>query len=112
MATDTYHMRKIVLLSAPTSLGLRPPEVSRVPGYSKAPEALGEAGYHRFFIEMRGMNAGATIPGRYSDKISAGRIRNEDEILKYSKRVQEQIKGILEGGDCSLLLGVGLAIKK
>ena len=53
-------------------------------------------------------------------KISAGRIRNEDEILKYSKKIQERITGILEsgntplviGGDCSLLLGIGLALKR
>ena len=113
-------MGKIVLLSAPTNLGLRPPEVSSVPGCSKAPEALREAGLYRFFIEMGGIDGGATIPGQYSDKISAGRIRNEDEILKYSKKIQERITGILEsgntplviGGDCSLLLGIGLALKR
>ncbi len=113
-------MGKIALLSAPTNLGLRPPEVSSVPGCSKAPEALREAGLHRFFIEIGAMDAGATIPGRYTDKISAGRIRNEAEILKYCRKVQERITGLLEsgntpliiGGDCSLLLGVGLAIKK
>ena len=113
-------MGKIVLLSAPTNLGLRPPEVSSVPGCSKAPEALREAGLYRFFIEMGGIDGGAAIPGQYSDKISAGRIRNEDEILKYSKKIQERITGILEngntplviGGDCSLLLGIGLALKR
>ena len=113
-------MRRIVLLSAPTNLGLRPPELSSVPGCSKAPEALREAGLHRFFTEMGGMDAGAIIAGRYSDKISDGRIRNEDEIIKYSKKLQERITGILEdgdtplviGGDCSILLGVGLTIKK
>ena len=111
---------KIVLLSAPTNLGLRSPEVSCVPGCSKAPEALREAGLYRFFIEMGGIDGVATIPGRYSDKISAGRIRNEDEILKYSKKIQERITGISEsgntplviGGDCSLLLRVGLALKR
>ena len=113
-------MGKIVLLSAPTNLGLRPPEVSSVPECSKAPEALREAGLYRFFIEMGGIDGGAAIPGQYSDKISAGRIRNEDEILKYSKKIQERITGILEngntplviGGDCSLLLGIGLALKR
>ena len=57
-------MGKIVLLSAPTNLGLRPPEVSSVPGCSKAPEALREAGLYRFFIEMGGIDGGATIPGQ------------------------------------------------
>ena len=113
-------MGKIVLLSAPTSFGLRPPGVSCVNGCSKAPEALGEAGLYRLFIEMGGIEGGATIHGQYSDKISAGRIRNEDEILKYSKKIQERITGILEsgntplviGGGCSLLLGIGLALKR
>ena len=113
-------MGKIVLFCAPTNLGLRLPEVFSVPGCSKAPEALREAGLYRFFIEMRGIDGGATIPGQYSDKISAGRIRNEEEILKYSKKIQERITGILEsgntplviGGDCILLLGIGLALKR
>ena len=113
-------MRRIALLSAPTNLGLRPPEVSSVPGCSKAPEALREAGLFRSFIETGGIDAGVIVPGRYSDKISTGRVRNGDEIIKYSKKTQKRITGILEagntplliGGDCSLLLGVGLSLKK
>ncbi len=60
-------MGKIVLLSAPTNLGLRPPEVSSVPGCSKAPEALREAGLYRFFIEMGGIDGGATIPDQFME---------------------------------------------
>ena len=67
-------MGKIVLLSAPTNLGLHPSGLSCVNVCSKAPEALREAGLYRFFIEMGGIDGGATIPGQYSDKISAGRI--------------------------------------
>ncbi|MHB8396361.1 MAG: arginase family protein [Thermoplasmataceae archaeon] len=112
-------MRRIALLSVPTNLGLRPPGVSSVPGCSKAPEALREAGLFRSFIEMGGIDAGVIIPGRYSDKILTGKVRNEDEIIKYSKKTQKRITGILEagntplliGGDCSLLLGVGLSLK-
>ena len=113
-------MKKIVLLSAPTNLGLRPSKVSSVPGCAKAPEALREVGIYRFFIEKEGIDDGATIPDQYPDKISSGRIRKEDEILKYSKKIQERITGILEngntplviGGDCILLLGIGLALKR
>ena len=113
-------MKKIVLLSAPTNLGLRPSKVSSVPGCAKAPEALREVGIYRFFIEKEGIDDGATIPDQYPDKISSGRIRKEDEILKYSKKIQERITGILEsgntplviGGGCSLLLGIGLALKR
>ncbi|MHB8360392.1 MAG: arginase family protein [Thermoplasmataceae archaeon] len=113
-------MGKIALLSAPTNLGLRPPETFSVPGCSKAPEALREAGLFRFFNKMAGIDAGVIIPGRYSDKISAGRIRNENEIIRYSRKVQERVTGILEsgntplviGGDCSLLLGGGLSLKR
>lgn len=113
-------MGKIALLSAPTNLGLRPPETFSVPGCSKAPEALREAGLFRFFNEIGGKDAGVIIPGRYSDKISIGRIRNEDEIIRYSRKVQERVTGILEGGntpliiggDCSLLIGIGLSLKR
>ena len=58
-------MGKIVLLSTPANLGLRLPEVSSVPGCSKAPEALREAGLYRFFIEMGGIDGGATIPDQF-----------------------------------------------
>ena len=61
-------MGKIVLLSTPANLGLRLPEVSSVPGCSKAPEALRETGLYRFFIEMGGIDGEATIPGQYSGK--------------------------------------------
>ncbi len=105
-------MRRIALLSAPTNLGLRPPGVSSVPGCSKAPEALREAGLFRSFIEMGGIDAGVIIPGRYSDEISTGKVRNQDEIIKYSKKTQKRITGILEAGNTPLLIGVGLSLKK
>ena len=38
------HAPAIALLTAPTKLGLRPPQPSSVPGCAKAPEALREAG--------------------------------------------------------------------
>lgn len=111
---------KIDLLSAPTNLGLRQPEVSIVSKCMNATEALREVGLYRFFIKKEGIDGGETIPGQYSDTISAWRIRNEDEILKYSREIQERITGILEsgntplviGGHCSLLLGIGLSLKR
>lgn len=36
----------IGILSAPTNLGLRPPEPAGVPGTSKAPETLRQAGFY------------------------------------------------------------------
>ena len=80
-------MGKTVLLSAPTNLGLHPSGLSCVNVCSKAPKALREARLDRFFIEMGGIEGGETSHGQYFDKISAGRIRNEDEILKYSKKI-------------------------
>ncbi len=113
-------MGRIVVLSAPTNLGLRPPRPSAAPGCSKAPEALRRAGLFRSFVETGGIDAGAMIPGRYSAKVSPGKIRNEDEIIRYSKKVEKRIAGILEdgdaplvvGGDCSVLLAVGLSLKR
>ena len=57
---------------------------------------------------------------RYLDDASPGRLRNQDAILDFSSRLAARIGGLLEvgrtplvlGGDCSLLLGVGLALRR
>lgn len=52
------HAPTIALLAAPTNLGLRPPQPSRVPGCAKAPEALREAGLYRRMLATGAVDAG------------------------------------------------------
>lgn len=114
-------MSSIALLSAPTNLGLRPPQPGGVPGASKAPEALREAGLYTR-LEARGaVDEGVVLPGRYVDDYSPGsdRIRNQEAILDHAYRFAQRLEILLStgrsplvlGGDCSLLVGTGLALR-
>ena len=64
------------LLSAPSNLGLRPPQPGSVPGCAKAPEALREAGLHRRFAAVGATDAGVVLPGRFADDARPGVLRN------------------------------------
>ena len=105
------------LLSAPTNLGLRPPVATSTPGCAKAPEVLRAAG---LYARLGAEDAGLVVCPRYVDDASPGRLRNQDAILDFSSRLAARIGGLLEfgrtplvlGGDCSLLLGVGLALRR
>lgn len=111
------------LVSAPTNLGLRPPEPGAVPGAAKAPEALREAGLYRRFAAQGATDAGIVLPGRYIDDDATrgfGVVRNEDAMIDHARRLADRIDGVLAtgaaplviGGDCSVLLGAGLSMKR
>lgn len=110
----------ITLLSAPSNLGLRPPEPGSVPGASKAPEALREAGLFTRFAEFGATDSGVVLAGRYVDDDATrptGHIRNEEATIDHSRRLAARIGAALDrgeaplvvGGDCAILLGAGLA---
>lgn len=110
----------ITLLSAPSNLGLRPPEPGSVPGSAKAPEALRDAGLFSRFADRGATDAGVVLAGRYVDDDAArpaGRVRNETAMLDHSRRLAERIGTALDrgeaplviGGDCAILLGAGIA---
>ncbi len=113
----------IALVSAPTNLGLRPPEPGAVPGAAKAPEALREAGLYRRFAELGATDAGVVLPGRYVDDDATrapGVVRNERAMIDHARRLADRIDAVLAaggaplvvGGDCSVLLGAGLSMKR
>jgi arginase len=62
----------IALVSAPSNLGLRPPQPTSVPGCAKAPEALREAGLFQRLAEVGATDAGVVLPGRYADDAARG----------------------------------------
>ncbi|EQD71743.1 Arginase/agmatinase/formiminoglutamase [mine drainage metagenome] len=112
----------ISILAAPTNLGLRPPEPGAVPGTAKAPEALRDAGLYRRLIALGAADAGVVLPGRYLDDVEVGapRARNQKAIVEHAIRLAARIGDELNqsrtplilGGDCSLLLGAGLALSR
>jgi arginase len=110
----------LALISAPTNLGLRPPQPGAVPGTAKAPEALREAGLYARFAALGAVDAGVVLPGRYLDDARPGvpRSRNQDAVLDHAGRLAARIAGQLDaarvplilGGDCSLLIAAGQAL--
>lgn len=111
----------IAVISAPSNLGLRPPEPGSVPGAAKAPEALREAGLFDRFAEFGATDSGVVLAGRYVDddgRRPSGRVRNESAMADHSRRLGARIAAAFDrgeaplvvGGDCSILLGAGIAI--
>ncbi|MET3567984.1 arginase [Leifsonia sp. 563] len=110
----------ITIVSAPTNLGLRPPQPGSVPGAAKAPEALGEAGMYDRLSWTGARDGGVVLPGRYVDDDATrapGRIRNHDQLVDHTGRLAERIEDVWDagrtplvlGGDCSVLLAAGVA---
>jgi arginase len=125
----------LAVISAPSNLGLRPPQPGAVPGTAKAPEALREAGLYTRLAAEGAADAGVVLPGRYlagpqtgpqtgpqaagPPSQGRGQVRNQDAILEHAARLAARIRAQLDadraplvlGGDCSLLLAAGLALR-
>jgi len=112
----------IAVVSAPTNLGLRPPQPGSVPGCAKAPEALRAAGLYTRLFDVGAIDAGLVLPGRYVDDgdPTAGRVRNQEGLVDHAHRLADRVGDVLDagqaplvlGGDCSLLVGAGLALAR
>ncbi|TMR13063.1 arginase family protein [Nonomuraea turkmeniaca] len=107
--------RDLVVLDAPSNLGLRPPARGAVPGCYKAPWALRNAGLVR---RLGAADAGAVVPPRYVATWKPGDgVRNGPAIAAYARTLSDRLAGIsgfplLLGGDCSILLGPALTLRK
>ncbi|WP_245570909.1 arginase family protein [Glaciibacter superstes] len=93
-----------------------------MPGTAKAPEALREAGLFARFSEVGGIDAGTVLAGRYLDNADPvhHRVRNQAALTDHARRLADRVEAILDenrvplviGGDCSILLGSGLALRR
>lgn len=109
--------RRFVVVDAPSNLGLRPPEEGAVPGCYKAPGALRDTG---LLNVLGAQDGGVVTPGRYRPGRVAGAVRNEATIADHSRRLAERLESIIAnrglpvvlGGDCSILIGIGLALNR
>lgn len=108
----------LAVLDAPSNLGLRPPAPDVAPGCYKAPWALRDAG----LLDLLGASdAGAVVPPRYVATWQPGDgVRNGRAIAAYARKLAERVAAIREsghfpvvlGGDCSILLGPALALRR
>ncbi|WP_369274397.1 arginase family protein [Streptomyces sp. R11] len=112
-------MRNIVVLDAPSNLGLRPPAPGTVPGCYKLAGALRE---QRIVQRLRGLEGGVVVPPRYDrgDWQEGDGVFNAAAIAGYTRRLADRIEHhvragdypVVLGGDCSINLGAALALRR
>lgn len=116
-AIDADH-RPIAVLDAPSNLGLRPPSPGHEPGVRHMASALRQQDVVR---RLHAVDAGAVTPPPYQVAIDpATGIRNAMAIREYSLSLAERLGTMLDtrqfpvvlGGDCSILLGSALALRR
>jgi arginase len=115
--TKSVH-RRLAVLDAPSNLGLKPPSPGQEPGVKNMPGALRA---HGIIQQLRAEDAGSVVPPAYASAIDpAVKVRNAKAIRDYSLQLADRIDELLGqdkfplvlGGDCSILLGSSLALRK
>jgi len=112
-------MRNIVVLDAPSNLGLRPPAPGTVPGCYKLAGALRE---QRIVQRLHALEGGVVVPPRYDrgDWQEGDGVFNAAAIASYTVRLADRIEShvragdfpVVLGGDCSIQLGASLALRR
>ncbi|MGW4132908.1 arginase family protein [Amycolatopsis japonica] len=111
-------MGNLVLLDAPSNLGLRPPAEGVVPGCYKAPGALRD---HGLLTRLGATDGGVVTPPRYLPTWSPdGGVRNAAGIAAYTESLAARLAKIradggfpvVLGGDCSIALAAMLTLRR
>lgn len=112
-------MRNIVVIDAPSNLGLRPPAPGTVPGCYKLAGALRE---QRIVQRLGACEGGVVVPPRYDrgDWREGDGVFNAAAIARYTRtladRVERHVRAgefpVVLGGDCSIQLGATLALRR
>jgi arginase len=106
----------MIVLDAPSNLGLRPPVPGTVPGCYKLAGAIRDQG---FLSRVAGVDAGYVVPPRYEIAPGDATIYNADGIASYTRKLADRVSSHLDGdflvvlgGDCSVLFGPMLALRR
>jgi arginase len=111
-------MKPIIILDAPSNLGLRPPRENHEPGVWRLPQSLRARG---IIQKLTARDAGAVPRLPYSpDADEVTGFLNGPRIAEYTTQLATRIGALLEenvfpfiiGGDCSILLGSALALRR
>ncbi|RSS49904.1 arginase family protein [Streptomyces sp. WAC07061] len=112
-------MRSLVLLDAPSNLGLRPPAPGTVPGVYKLAGALREQG---LLQRLGAREGGVVVPPRYDrgEWKEGDGVFHAEAIAAYTVTLADRIEAHLRagefpvvlGGDCSIQLGAALAMRR
>ncbi len=117
-ATAEMPRRSIALLDAPSNLGLRPPRENHEPGAWRLPKALRDRG---LLEKLTAHDAGVVPRLAYSPEPNDETgFLNGPLLATYTQQLAGKIGSLLEekyfplilGGDCSILLGAALALRR
>ncbi|GAB3418519.1 arginase family protein [Flindersiella endophytica] len=110
---------RLAVLDAPSNLGLRPPAPGTVPGCYKLAGALRDQG---LVARLGARDAGYVVPPRYDrgDWKPGDGVFNAAAMAEYTAKLADRITRVLDngeflvllGGDCSILLGPVLALRR
>lgn len=110
--------RKLAVLSAPSNLGLMPPAAGQQPGVRRMAAFLKQ---HGLVERLGAVDAGTVTPPPYDparDPLTG--VRNSVAIRLYTLQLADVLAALLDrgqfplvlGGDCSILLGTMLALRR
>lgn len=112
-------MRRLVVIDAPSNLGLRPPAPATVPGCYKLAGAMREQGIVR---RLGAHEGGVVVPPRYDrgDWREGDGVFNAGAIAAYTRKLADRVEHhvragdfpVVLGGDCSIQLGAALALRR
>ena len=110
--------RRIAILGAPSSIGIKPYDDGTARHLDQAPHVLrGLSVVER----LGGVDLGDVLPAAYRDFVRPPRrVRNEPEVAAYSAALGERVAlaandgrfVVLLGGDCSVVLGALLGARR
>ncbi|MCC9043355.1 arginase family protein [Myroides sp. M-43] len=111
-------MKEIIIMECPTSLGLAQSEYAREPGVNKLPDWLRQWGFHKAVSPSKTLRLEAPKYAMELDVVT--QVRNADAIIKYAteqmdmmeQEINENTFIVLLGGDCSVLIGTALALRR
>ncbi|MFC7546648.1 arginase family protein [Plantactinospora sp. GCM10030261] len=112
-------MRPVTVLDAPSNLGLRAPAPGTIPGCYKLAGALRDQGLAR---RLGARDGGVVVPPRYDIhgwKPGDG-VLNAAALARYTRTLADRVDAVVDsgdlllllGGDCSILLGPALALRR
>ncbi|CAL9632591.1 Arginase [Streptomyces sp. enrichment culture] len=103
-------MRSIVVVDAPSNLGLRPPAPGTVPGCHKLAGALRE---QRIVQRLKATEGGVVVPPRYDrgDWQEGDGVFNAAALAAYTRKLADRVEHHVRAGDLTLVLGGGCSVQ-
>src|SRR6478752_6099615 len=109
-------MKPIIIIEAPTNIGLKQLTLGIEPGVNKLPAWLKQHGLHDKIVHQKVITVDSPPFAMDIDEESG--VRNADIVVEYSKKLAPVVKdnkenfSLVIGGDCSILIGIAVGLKQ